>query len=234
MSETDALTKHSPSSKGWRQSKWVAAVELAMVGLIFIADAHHLIPFSKTPVLVLMGTVSLWMRRTGWRAVGLTLFRGWKVTLLLGTLAGVFLEAFELFVSQPFLVKVLHQPADFSVFRQITGNLKLTLISIALAWIVAAFGEEMTYRGYLMNRVADLFNRTRGAFIVSLIVVHVMFGLAHLYQGITGVLDEGLMGLLLGILYLATGRNLAVPIVAHGVQDSIDLILIFLGKYPGM
>jgi membrane protease YdiL (CAAX protease family) len=42
------------------------------------------------------------------------------------------------------------------------------------------------------------------------------------------------MGLLLGIMYLRTGRNLAVPIVAHGIQDSIDVILIFLGKYPGM
>jgi membrane protease YdiL (CAAX protease family) len=60
------------------------------------------------------------------------------------------------------------------------------------------------------------------------------FGLAHAYQGITGILDEGLAGLLLGLAYLATKRNLAVPIVAHGIGDSIDLVLIFLGKYPGM
>jgi hypothetical protein len=25
-----------------------------------------------------------------------------------------------------------------------------------------------------------------------------------------------------------------VPIIAHGIGDSIDFILIFLGKYPGM
>ena len=85
-----------------------------------------------------------------------------------------------------------------------------------------------------MNRVADLFNRTRAAWIISLIAVHLGFGLAHAYQGITGVIDEGLMGLLLGLIYLRTGRNLAVPIVAHGVSDSIDFLLIFLGKYPGM
>jgi membrane protease YdiL (CAAX protease family) len=41
----------------------------------------------------------------------------------------------------------------------------------------------MAYRGYLMNRVADLFNRTRRAWIISLIVVHVGFALAHAYQG---------------------------------------------------
>jgi membrane protease YdiL (CAAX protease family) len=110
----------------------------------------------------------------------------------------------------------------------------LTLIFIALAWILAAFGEELVYRGYLMNRVADLMDRTRAAWLVSLIAVHFGFGLAHAYQGMTGVLDEGLMGLLLGVMYLRTGKNLSVPIVAHGVQDSIDFILIFLGKYPGM
>jgi membrane protease YdiL (CAAX protease family) len=77
-------------------------------------------------------------------------------------------------------------------------------------------------------------NRGRGAWIVSLIVVHVAFGLAHAYQGITGILDEGLSGLLLGIIYLRTGRNLAVPIIAHGIEDTVDFLLIFFGKYPGM
>jgi hypothetical protein len=85
-----------------------------------------------------------------------------------------------------------------------------------------------------MNRVADFFNRTRGAWIISLIVVHVGFGLAHAYQGITGIIDEGLSGLLLGIVYLRTGRNLSVPVIAHGVGDTIDFILIFLNKYPTM
>jgi uncharacterized protein len=48
------------------------------------------------------------------------------------------------------------------------------------------------------------------------------------------MIDEGLMGLLLGLIYLRTKRNLAVPIIAHGIQDTIDFVLIFLGKYPGM
>ena len=85
-----------------------------------------------------------------------------------------------------------------------------------------------------MNRVADRFGRTSRAWLISLLLVNVGFGLAHAYQGITGVIDEGLMGLLYGIVYLRTGRNLSVPIVAHGVQDSIDLFLIFAGKFPGM
>ena len=67
-----------------------------------------------------------------------------------------------------------------------------------------------------MNRVADLFDRSRRGWIISLIVVHVGFGLAHVYQGAIGIIDEGVMGLVLGLIYLSTDRNLSVPILAHG------------------
>jgi uncharacterized protein len=218
----------------WRQSKWLAVVELLVVALIFVADAHHLIYFSKTPYLLLFGWASLWVRRIGWRGVGLRLYRDWKTSIALGVAAGVLLEALELLVTQPLLVKWLGKQPDLETFQALHGNLKWTLVAIAGAWTLAAFGEEMVYRGYLMNRVADLLNRTRTAWIVSLMAVHIGFGLAHAYQGVTGAIDEGLMGLLLGLIYLRTGRNLAVPIIAHGVSDTIDFVLIFFGKYPGL
>jgi membrane protease YdiL (CAAX protease family) len=223
----------SPHS-GWRQSKWLIFFELAVVALIFIADAKHLIPFSKTPFLLAFGWTSLWLRKVSWRSIGLVRYRTWPLTLAWGVAAGFGLEAFQLFVSQPFLVRVLGKQPDLEIFQALRGNLKWTLLALLGAWTLAAFGEEMVYRGYLMNRVADLFHHTRAAWVVSLLIVHVGFGLAHAYQGITGILDEGLAGLLFGIIYLRNGRNLAVPIIAHGLGDSIDFILIFLGKYPGM
>ena len=85
-----------------------------------------------------------------------------------------------------------------------------------------------------MNRVAGLGKYTRLAWIISLVGVNMVFGLAHSYQGITGIIDEGLMGVLLGLMYLGTGSNLSVPIIAHGVADTVDALLIFLGTYPGM
>jgi membrane protease YdiL (CAAX protease family) len=236
---TNTLPDARPSSpensaSNWRQSKWLAVAELIVVALIFYADFKHHIYFSKTPYLLLFGWLSLRVRKLRWRDVGLKRFRNWKTTIALGVAAGILLECLELFVTQPLLVKFLHKQPDLEVFRDLNRNPGMTLIYIALAWTLAAFCEEMVYRGYLMNRVADLFNRTRPAWIISLIAVHVGFGLAHAYQGWTGVVDEGLMGLLLGIIYLRTGRNLSVPIIAHGIGDTIDFLLIFLGKYPGM
>jgi membrane protease YdiL (CAAX protease family) len=160
--------------------------------------------------------------------------RGWLLTLGLGVGAGLLMEAFELFVSQPLLIRITGKQPDLSDFQAIYGNLKWTLILLALAWLLAAFGEEMVWRGYLMNRVADLGKNKRLAWIVSLVAVNMVFGFAHAYQRITGIIDECLIGVLLGLFYLGTGCNLSVPIVAHGIADTVDLRLIFLGKYNGM
>src|ERR1700686_382287 len=120
----------------WRQSKWLAVGELVVVALIFVADFKHLIFFSKTPYLLLFAWISLWVRKLRWRDVGLCRFRNWKTTVGLGIAAGLLLESFELFVSQPPLVKVLRKQPDLEDFRALTGNLKLTVIFLALAWIL--------------------------------------------------------------------------------------------------
>ena len=219
---------------GWRQSKWLALVELAMVALIFVADEYHLIYVSKTPVLLLLGWISLRVRGLRWRDVGFARNRSWAGILALGVAGGIVLEIIEIFVTQPFLTRLTGKPPDLADFRVLTGNIKYTLIAIALSWTLAAFGEEFVWRGYVMNRVADLGNRTRFAWFCSLVVVHVAFGLAHAYQGITGIIQEGFSGFLLGVMYLRTGKNLSVPIIAHGVSDTVDVLLIFLGKFPGV
>jgi membrane protease YdiL (CAAX protease family) len=102
-------------------------------------------------------------------------------------------------------------------------------------WVVAAFGEELVYRGYMMNRIAGLGRGARGSWIPSLVVVGVLFGWAHEEsQGLAGMAQEGFAGLLLGLLYLGCGRNLAVPIVAHGVSNTLAFVLIYFDRYPGV
>ncbi|HWZ83667.1 MAG TPA: CPBP family intramembrane glutamic endopeptidase [Terriglobales bacterium] len=235
VAESTALPPNATeSAKTWRNSKWLAALEFLLVAFIFYADYRHWIPFSKTPELVLLGWMSLRLRGLGWRAVGLTRWRSWPVTIAVGVGLGAALEAFQLLVTQPILSRLVGKEPDLDLFLMLTGNIKVTLLFIALSWTLAAFGEELFWRGYLMNRVADLFGRTRGVWVVSLVIVNIVFGLAHGYQGLTGWIEEGLAGIFLGLMYLRTGSNLCVPIIAHGVSDTIDMILLFLGKMPGM
>jgi membrane protease YdiL (CAAX protease family) len=104
------------------------------------------------------------------------------------------------------------------------------VIYLVLIWTLGVLGEEIDYRGYLMNRVAGVFRGTPAAWVLSLIVVSVVFGCAHLDQGATGMIENIWNGLVLGSLYLACGRNLALPVIAHALTDTLDLVLIYLGN----
>lgn len=212
----------------------LALAEFAIVAGVFYADVHHHIYVSKTPYLFLLGWVSLRLRGMRWKDVGFARPCSWGNAILLSAAAGVLMEVLELFVTQPLLARWLGKMPDLSDFADMVGNLKLLLIYVVLVWVLGALGEEIVYRGYLMNRVAGLFRETKVAWIASLIIVSAVFGCAHIDQGATGMVENIWDGLLLGALYLACGRNLAVPVIAHAVSDTLDFALIYLGKYPGM
>jgi membrane protease YdiL (CAAX protease family) len=217
-----------------RDTRGYVFLDILIVALIFLADRQHLIVLSKTPYLLVLGWLSLWARGLAWRDVGLSKPLSWRRTVWLGLLAGLTIEALELFVTQPLLVGWTGQYPDLTPLLQSRGNLKLLLLLVAGSWTLAAFGEELVWRGYLLNRLCDLFGRQGTGLWVSLASVSVAFGLAHADQGMTGVIENSLDGALLGLLYLASGRNLWMPIVAHGVTDTVDSLLLYLGWYPGM
>jgi len=217
-----------------KRDVWLVPLELAILTSLFVADAYHHIFFSKTPYLFLLGWASLRLRGLRWKDVGFSPPGSWKLALLVGLLAGVFIEAFELFISQPLLARWMGKMPDLSAFNVVHGHLEIAIIYVFLIWILAAFGEELVYRGYLMNRLAGLFRFTRSRWVVSFIVIAIVFGCSHTGQGSTGILENIWDGLLLGAVYLACGRNLTAAIVAHGVTDTVDLLLMYLGKYPGI
>ena len=219
--------------QAWRDSRWLVLVEFALVFAVYVARQQHLLKVSATPYLLVVAWISLRLRRIQWKQIGFTCYRTWVATLLLGIACGIGLELFDLFGKQPLLTRLLGKPPDLSNFPAVRGNIKLALVMIALIWILAAFGEELVYRGYLMNRVADFGRGTRTAWIVSLFLISALFGFSHYDQGLIGIIEEGSDGLILGLMYLASHRNLAIPIVTHGVCDTIDITLL-LGKYPGL
>ena len=217
-----------------RDNSLFVVAELLIVGLIFVADFIGVIPISKTPFLLLLGWLSLWLRGEGWRGVGLRRPPSWGRTLFLGVVVGVAFQFFSLYLLEPFIALLTGQLPDVSLFAPLVGNVNLLLLAILLSWTLAAFGEELVYRGYLMGRVAGLKDRVPAAWIVSLVLTSILFGVAHLYQGASGMITTGLTGLFYGALYLASGRNLWAPIIAHGVLDTVGFVLIFLGRYPGL
>jgi membrane protease YdiL (CAAX protease family) len=215
-----------------RERQWLPWVE----GLVVVAlvAGHERVPLSATPFFLLLGWASLRLRGLRWRDVGLARKHSWPVTLALGTLAGVAMELFSTFVTVPFFSRLANKPPELEELRPLVGNLPFVLVAIAVSWLLAAFGEEMVFRGYLMNRVAGFLHGMRGAWAISLLVVSAIFGACHEAQGLTGIVQEGFAGFLLGLLYLGCSRTLAVPIVAHGMSNTVALVLVYFDRYPGV
>jgi uncharacterized protein len=136
------------------------------------------------------------VRKLKWKDVGLKRSETLLKTILIGVSAGIGIELLDLFVTQPLLVRLNGKMPDLSQFQILRHNPKMLLLGLALTWTLAAFGEEMVYRGYLMNQYR---RDSRLAWIVSLILVNVLFGAAHMGQGITGMIENTIDGLLLGV-----------------------------------
>jgi membrane protease YdiL (CAAX protease family) len=219
--------------RGLSESRALLIFELLAVAAIFVADdVLHLIWLSKTLYLFVLGALSLLARGVSWGDIGFRFPRHWPMLVLIGVGAGALIEAQELYFTQPLLIQFTGRMPDLSDFHGVRGNWKYVWLGVPFIWVLAAFGEEWVYRGYLMNRLADLFGRRWTGWVVAVIAVNVVFGLAHFYQGPIGMIEAGEDGLLFAFVYFVTGRNLIAPMIAHGIQDSTDLFLAFTGHYP--
>src|SRR5947207_7358724 len=139
------------------RGKLLFVLELIVVAAVFYLDWIGILPVSKTPYLFLLGWISLRIRSLRWRDVGFKLDQPFLKLLVIGVAVGIGMEALELFATQPLLTKLLNKRPDLDEFRRLIGNTQLTLIGIVFAWVLAAFGDEMVWRGHLMYRVADVY-----------------------------------------------------------------------------
>jgi membrane protease YdiL (CAAX protease family) len=121
---------------------------------------------------------------------------------------------------------------DLSRFKDVQGNLELTVFGVFYAFIGAGFYEEFTFRGFLMQGLAMFFGASRGAWIAACIVQGALFGAAHAHQNPLGILITGTLGVFMGIVVLASGRNLWPVIIGHGIYDASRFVLFYFQGPP--
>ena len=97
-------------------------------------------------------------------------------------------------------------------------------------WVIAAFGEEFFFRGYVMNRLAHIMGNKKSSWIIAAILSSVVFGIAHGYQGLSGMISTGTVGLILGLAFYHNRNNLVIGMLAHGIYNTYGLTLIYFGK----
>lgn len=212
--------------------RWALAAELLLAPALL---ALRLAGAIRNPslLILLIGWLSLWLRRSGWRALGLRRpAHPWR-TVLLALGIAVAYDLLDIHALLPVLRGLTGRSIQLESLGAMRGNVGALATWLVVTWTFAAFGEELAYRGYLLDRLADLFGRGRGATVAGAIVASVLFGFAHGAQGMAGVADNVLAGVLFAVLYLATGRNLWLPILVHGFVDTTSFVLLYLGWVPG-
>ena len=173
--------------------------------------------------------IAVRLKQTSLAQIGFVQPENWLSTVLLGLLIGSGLSLLSIMMIEPLIESITKQPHDVSVVEGVRGNWKSLLSWLVLVWGVVAFGEEALYRGFLMSQLTKLLGAGVLSLVLNVLLASIVFGLSHSYQGRSGAWSTGIIGACLGIIYILNGFNLWLPILVHGVIDTVALILISRG-----
>jgi membrane protease YdiL (CAAX protease family) len=230
---TDAVKNDPPTAPKPNplspRGRWFSMLEFIVGAAIVIGhNVYHVIP-NEVPILFVLALVSFRLRDGGWAAMGLRLPASWRRTVLIALPAAATRILLSALVVDPITSHFWPPAIAPSGMNEIAGHWRAALQWFGLIWTFAAIGEEISYRGYLINRAADAGGRSKAAYWAGVLIVSVLFGYGHYYKGPAGIVDSGMAGLVLGTAYLLSGRNLWVCILAHGFIDTFGLVMVFFG-----
>lgn len=180
------------------------------------------------PILVVLSIISMINRRLKLNNIGFNKSDINLKFIVFGILiAGTYQLIFN-FAVEPVLNLWLPS-INIQALGNIKGNLQQLFILLVTTWIIGAVLEEVIFRGYLINRLLDLFGDSFLSKIMAVVLASLTFGFVHYYQGMHGVISTGIFGLFQGTLFLLNKRKLFIPMIVHGTFDTISFILLYSG-----
>jgi hypothetical protein len=190
--------------------------------LVILFSGNGTVGIVVVPVGAML--VLLWARlsRTPWREIGYVRPRSWIGGLAIGLVFG---STFKLLM-KAIVMPLVGAPVINQTYHYLAGNRALLPAAIA-AMLVAGFGEETVFRGYLFERLGKLLGSSAGAKVAIVVITTVLFGLAHYPdQGWPGVEQALGTGLVFGAIFAMTGR-LWMLMCAHAAFDLTALAIIY-------
>ncbi len=215
------------------------AAAFALWGLeeVWRATGRYPLPglMDGAPGLVGLFFVAVWLmkwRGQTWSAFGLWRPRRWWHVPAWG-MAAIVVNVIAQLTVAPVLGRLLDvPPPDLSRYDSIRGNLGLFLIVTPGAMLTGGFIEEFLYRGMMVDRLARILGRGRWSTLYAALLCGVPFGLIHFKWGVGGMFVTAIMGSVLGLMYLATRRNLWPLVFGHALLDLLLMLQMYLAKPP--
>ena len=90
-------------------------------------------------------------------------------------------------------------------------------------WILTLFLLEHTAE---MGEILKLAGSGWGSLTLNILVTSTVFGLSHGYQGRSGIISTGIVGMVLALIFVLSDFNLWLVILTHGLIDTIGIALI--------
>lgn len=240
---TDALTGSVTQERA--PSRQAAGIDIiiflaAAVALWFIEEALRAAGRFPLPGLLdgapslvglfFVAVVLMKWRGQSWADFGLRRARRWWSIPAWGLVVVLVHVASQLTVV-PLLGKLLNvPPPDLTRYDPIRGNLKLFLLVTPGAMLTGGFIEEFLYRGMMVDRIARVLGSGRRSALYAALLCGIPFGIVHFQWGVGGMFVTAVMGSVLGLMYLATRRNLWPLVFGHALLDFLLMLQVYLGN----
>lgn len=173
--------------------------------------------------------LTLWSTRWDWSYFGLGKVK-WASSILPALGYVMLIILFNDFLIEPLVELMTGESIILESFDGLRENFLNLLMMLVIMWVVAAFGEEFFYRGYVMNRLAHIMGNKKISWLIAAILSSVIFGITHSYQGISGMITTGTVALFLALAFYRNKNNLLLGMLVHGIYDTYGLTMIYLNK----
>jgi len=214
---TGTLAGFAPGLRGFGPSGILAILAIVLAGNITVGSV--VVPAGASLAL-------LWVcwSHTPWSAIGYVGPRNWLATIAGGVLLGIVFK----FLMKAVVMPLLGADPINHAYHHWAGN---TAALPAAVWtcLVAGFGEETVFRGYMFERLGKLLGSSSSARTFIVLITSIGFGLAHYpNQGLAGAEQGTIVGLVLGTIFAFTGR-IWMLMFAHAAFDLTALAMIYWG-----
>ncbi|MBL0684068.1 CPBP family intramembrane glutamic endopeptidase [Aquimarina mytili] len=152
-----------------------------------------------------------------------------KSLLIIAPGLGIAIFLFSGYVMMPIVTYLTGQPIDYSEFEIYKGNLPAILGLFVYVWLSAAFAEEIVFRGYLMRQFTKFFGSSKISLVINILLFGFLFGWVHAYQGISGQISTGIIGMILALIFHFRKNDLWFNIAVHGFIDTVALVYMYYG-----
>jgi len=192
---------------------------LGILAILFILAGNSVV----APLSAVLVLIWAWRSRTPWREIGYLRPKNWIASVAIGIVFGC---AFK-FLMKAIVMPLLGADPINHACHYLAGNRAALPGAIYAMIVVAGFGEETVFRGYLFERFGKIFGHRATAKVLTVLLTSVWFGLVHYpVQGLAGAEQAMITGLMFGTIFAITGR-IWMLMVAHAAFDLTALAIIY-------